>query len=210
MQGVKRHLGNETLAIQRFSGRLCILMVFALTIFQPTIVVATDIAVELIGQPSDGIVSVGEQASVTMRLRNLGPDVVPLVILASNEVDGPGFPLPTNQCLIVVGQINPPISPISYTFSWRERDVPVGSVLECEVRFTILRMPGGQIPITVRYGNPGVGDDPGNNHAEFVFRQRGVAAAVPVPINGVGAVLILQAFLMLLSVAYLNQRGSRP
>jgi hypothetical protein len=158
---------------------------------------AADIAVELVSNPTDGFVAVGEQASVTMRITNLGPDAMPLALIRSNEVNGPSFPATTQQCFIVVGQVNPPISNISYIFNWTISNIAPATTVECEVRFTVLRLPNGRIPITIQLSPATPDDNPANNSASVLFRERGTAA-IPVPMTSRNALLSLIVALLAL------------
>jgi hypothetical protein len=153
---------------------------------------AADLAVDLFGEPANGIVQVGDVVSLSLRLANLGPDAVqPTIVVMGAEVNGLSFPEPTDVCEIAVGQINPPISPTSYAFSWFIRNpADAGASLNCPLRFRVMALPDGQIPVHVRLA-PFVSDaNPANNSATFTFRGSPLSP-VSVPAFGFWGLVLL-------------------
>jgi hypothetical protein len=165
---------------------------------------AADLAVELSGEPANGIVQVGDVVTLSLRLTNLGPDAVqPVVVVMGAELNGLSFPEPTQVCEIAVGQVTPPLSPISYAFSWFIRSpVIAGASLLCPLRFRVIALPNGQIPVTVRLA-PFVPDsNPANNTASFTFRGS-PPPSVSVPAFGLPGLVLL--FAGLLGLAHRNR-----
>jgi hypothetical protein len=164
---------------------------------------AADLAVGLSGEPANGVVQVGDVVALTLRLTNFGPDAVqPTIVIMGAEVNGLSFPEPTDVCEIAVGQITPPISPISYAFSWFIRSpVVAGASLICPLRFRVIALPNGQVPVAIRLAPFVPDDNPANNSASFVF-QGSPPPAVSVPAIGFCGLFVL--VVSLVGVAHRN------
>jgi hypothetical protein len=166
---------------------------------------AADLSVELAGEPANGVVRVGDVVSLSLSLANLGPDAVqPTIVVIGAELNGLSFPEPTNDCEIAVGQVTPPISPISYAFSWFIRSpLDAGELLSCPLRFRVVALPDGQIHVQVRLA-PFVPDsNPANNSASFTFRGSPLSP-MSVPVFGLTGLILL--FVCLLGLALTTRR----
>jgi hypothetical protein len=171
---------------------------------QPAGISAADLAVELSGEPASGIVQVGDVVTLTVRLTNLGPDAVqPIIVVMGAELNGLSFPEPTQACEIAVGQVTPPLSPISYAFSWFIRSpVVAGASLLCPLRFRVITLPNGQIPVTVWLA-PFVPDsNPANNSATFALQG---SSAPPVSVPAFSLLGLLLLVVNLLGLAHRNR-----
>ena len=137
--------------------------------------------------PADGFVTVGQEVTMVMNLTNDSSDPRPgFTSIITNDIDGLSFPMEVPPCDLVVAQLNPPTSPISYVFFWRLEDLAPNETRRCEAKFRIRAIPNGAIPVVFR--------NSGTTLATVTFRAKPLVAVPGITPLWMGVLVIFFLF----------------
>jgi len=141
--------------------------------------------------PADGFITVGQEVGLTLSITNETNTAIPSIFsVRTNEIDGLSFPFEVPPCALVVAQISPPLSSISYSFSWRQlTDLAPMETRTCRMKFFVRTIPNGVIPISFL-------QTAGVILARTEFRRRPDPVQVPV-FSSIGYLLMLSLIFLL-------------
>ena len=140
--------------------------------------------------PADGFVTIGQEVTMVMNLTNDSSDPRPgITSIITNDIDGLSFPAEVPSCELVVAQVNPPTSQISYVFFWRLEDLAPNETRRCEATFRIRTIPNGAIPVVFR--NSGI------TLATVTFRAKPLVAVPSMTPAATGLLVMLSLFVLM-------------